>query len=309
MLLSIIVPIYNAEKYLPRCLDSLLNQGLGEDEMEIVCVDDGSTDGSLSVLRGYEERCSCVRVFSQENHGAWAARNRGLDEAKGDVVTFCDADDYLIPDGLGYVMRTFWNDDVDVICHASTTLDRNKLKTWKENNVVDGSVICEGEGKKIYERDPKYFVWNTIIRRSIIEELQLRFLPLTMSEDSTFMLELMMSVSKAIDVSSNIYRYTVSEGQVTRQRDPKTMRTCIDNYLHFMSELKKYNQENVIQIQKRPLFSRAFSACLSRKELSELNARLDALNIKFLPYPVYVPLSFLFRKIFVPFVLPHISRG
>lgn len=309
MLLSIIVPIYNAEKYLPRCLDSLLDQGLGEDEMEIVCVDDGSTDGSLSVLRGYEERCSCVRVFSQENNGAWAARNRGLDEAKGDVVTFCDADDYLIPDGLGYVMRTFWNDDVDVICHASTTLDRNKLKAWKENNIVDGSVICKGDGKKIYERDPKYFVWNTIIRRSIIEELQLRFLPLTMSEDSTFMLELMMSVSKAIDVSSNIYRYTVSEGQVTRLRDPKTMRTCIDNYLHFMSELKKYNQENVIQIQKRPLFSRAFSACLSRKELSELNARLDALNIKFLPYPVYVPLSFLFRKIFVPFVLPHISRG
>lgn len=309
MLLSVIVPVYNAEKYLPRCLDSLLNQGLSEDEMEILCVDDGSTDGSTEILREYECMHPCVKMYVQENAGAGAARNVGLVHACGDVITFCDADDYLIPLALGFVLRTFWNEEVDVICHGSTTLDAKKLKTWKEDNDVKGEILCKGDGRMVYERDPKYFVWNTLIRRGFIEQHHLRFPLLRMTEDSCFMLELMMLRPRCIDISSNIYRYTESKGQITRNRDPEEMRRFVQDYLHFLTRLHDFGLKRVIEFQKRPFYSRMLSADLNRSEYSVWSGKVTALSISMPPYPCYKISSLLFRKLFLPYILPRLSRG
>lgn len=309
MLLSVIVPVYNAERTLQRCLDSLLSQGLPEADLEIVCVDDGSSDGSLSILHREAASHPCIKVFSQKNQGAGAARNVGLDHASGDVITFCDADDYLIPNGLGYVMDTFWNDKIDVLCHASTTLSTAKLKTWQEENEVRGEVIYDGSGREVYERDTKYFVWNTLISRSFLERIRLRFLPMTMSEDSVFMLELMMQAEHAVDVSSNIYRYTVSGQQVTSRRNPELMRKCLADYLVFMERLQHYEQNQVIGALKQPFYSRALSAALTQAEYASMRQSVARFGIKACPYWIYQPMSWLYRTIFVPYVLPHISRG
>lgn len=309
MLLSIIVPVYNAEKSLPRCLDSLLNQGLDEGEMEVICVDDGSTDGSLFVLKHYAENYPCIHVLAQKNAGAGAARNLGLDHACGEVVTFCDADDYLVPLGLGYIIDSFWDETVDVICHGSITLDAHRLKFWHEGNDVCGKIICQGSGSEVYRRDPKYFVWNSIIRRSFIENARLRFLPYPITEDACFLLELLMANPRTLDVSSNIYRYTVSEGQITRQRDPRLMRECIEAYLHFLSRLQYYGLRQVMKIQEKPFLSRVLSANLDRKEFAELKPRIGDVGIRVVPYCCYKPMSFLFRRLFVPYILPKLRRG
>lgn len=309
MLLSVIVPVYNAERTLQRCLDSLLKQGLAEDDLEIVCVDDGSSDGSLSILHREAASHPCIKVFSQKNQGAGAARNVGLDHASGDVITFCDADDYLIPNGLGYVLDTFWKEKIDVLCHASTTLSAQKMKNWREDYNVQGEVVCDGSGREVYERDTKYFVWNTLIRRSFLERIGLRFLPMTMSEDSVFMLELMMQAEHAVDVSSNIYRYTVSGQQVTSRRDPELMRKCLADYLVFMERLKHYEQNQVLGALKQPFYSRALSAALTQAEYASMRQSTARFGIKACPYWMYKPMSWLYRTIFVPYVLPHISRG
>ena len=89
---SVIIPVYNTEKYLGECLDSVMGQSL--EGTEVVCIDDGSTDGSLKVLREYAGKNGSMRVFSQENQGAGKARNLGLEEACGEYVAFLDADDY-----------------------------------------------------------------------------------------------------------------------------------------------------------------------------------------------------------------------
>lgn len=309
MLLSIIVPVYNAEKFLPRCLDSLLNQGLGEGEMEVVCVDDGSTDGSLQILQNYAKEHACIKVFMQKNMGAGVARNKGLDNVAGEIVTFCDADDYLIPGGLGSVIRTFWSDEVDVVCHGSETLDAKKLRSWKDPYEVNGVILAEGTGRNIYERSPKYFVWNTLIRRSFLEQLHLRFLPFVMAEDASFLLELMMAEPRTRDVSSNIYRYTVSDHQITRQRNPEMMMRCVDAYLHFLSRLRYYGQSEVLKSQLVPFYSRVLSADLNREEFSRLAEKTHAMDIRIGSFFSYVPMSFLFRRFFVPFILPKIGRG
>lgn len=309
MLLSVIVPVYNAERTLQRCLDSLLTQGIAEDDLEIVCVDDGSSDGSLSILHREAASHPCIKVFSQKNQGASAARNVGLNHASGDVITFCDADDYLIPNGLGYVLDTFWNEKIDVLCHASTTLSIAKLRTWQEENEVRGEVIYEGSGREVYERDTKYFVWNTLISRSFLERIRLRFLPMTMSEDSVFMLELMMQAEHSVDVSSNIYRYTVSGQQVTSRRDAELMRKCLADYLAFMERLQHYEQNQVIDALKQPFYSRALSADLTQTEYVSMRQSVARFGIKACPYWMYQPMSWLYRTLFVPYVLPHISRG
>ena len=91
--ISIIVPVYNVEKYLKECLDSLINQTL--EDIEIICINDGSTDNSLAILEEYQKKDSRIKVFSQRNQGVSAARNLGIEKATGEYLTFLDSDDRL----------------------------------------------------------------------------------------------------------------------------------------------------------------------------------------------------------------------
>ena len=91
--ISIIVPVYNVEKYLKECLDSLINQTL--EDIEIICINDGSTDNSLAILEEYQKKDSRIKVFSQKNQGVSAARNLGIEKATGEYLTFLDSDDRL----------------------------------------------------------------------------------------------------------------------------------------------------------------------------------------------------------------------
>ena len=95
-LISVIIPVYNSELYLKECLDSVINQTYKK--IEIICVDDGSTDHSLDILNFYQKKDSRIKVFTQENSGPSAARNKALDMAKGDYISFVDSDDFLKPD-------------------------------------------------------------------------------------------------------------------------------------------------------------------------------------------------------------------
>ena len=111
--ISILVAVYNSAAYLPQCLDSLLGQTLHD--IEVLCVDDASTDNSLAILRQYAERDTRVKVFAlDENHGIAFARNVALSNASGEFICFVDSDDWLAPNALEAVCKTF-TDDVDSV--------------------------------------------------------------------------------------------------------------------------------------------------------------------------------------------------
>lgn len=99
-IISTIIPLYNAEKYIARCLDSILAQDMDAGKLEIIVVDDGSTDGGAAIVDRYATKHSDIRLIKQANGGVSSARNRGLKEASGDYVHFVDADDALIVGGV-----------------------------------------------------------------------------------------------------------------------------------------------------------------------------------------------------------------
>ena len=115
MFLSMIIPVYNAEKYLAECLDSCLAQDLPQADYEIICINDGSKDGSLSILRSFEARHSNITVIDQPNGGVSVARNTGIDAARGDYIWFIDSDDLIRPNSLGLLKELVRQEVCDVL--------------------------------------------------------------------------------------------------------------------------------------------------------------------------------------------------
>ena len=125
MKLSIIIPVYNVEAYLLRCLESCVNQDVPLGEYEIIIINDGSTDGSLKVAESFVVQHPHVTLISQPNGGLSAARNMGLRSAKGDYIWFVDSDDWITKDCLKGLSGRLWKDSVDIlgVCKANVLED------------------------------------------------------------------------------------------------------------------------------------------------------------------------------------------
>ncbi len=331
-MLSVIVPVYNAEDFLTRCLDSLLRQGVKD--YEVICVNDGSTDGSLNVLETYVKRHGdIVRIINQTNGGVSKARNAGLDAAHGDVIAFCDADDYLIPDAYRFLLHNFWRDDTDVLKFNSVTLDNRMLKVWKEPDGVSGMVSFDGSGHDFYCRFHPCFVWTNLYRKSFLDQNHLRFGEQGFAEDIAFSLNLFMLNPHCVAVDANVYRYTISEQQVTRCRSKASMHRMVDDMLMLFQKMCDYGKtyqylKSSIEEYKEqlmsPCISRILSADYDRKEWEIVKERLR--QVKALPmhgsrmsarvvneimgsFMVYKMCGCFYRSVFVPYVLPQMSRN
>lgn len=333
-MLSVIVPVYNAEAFLARCLDSLLNQDV--EDYEIVCVNDGSTDNSGTILKDYKRvHPQVITLVEQDNQGLPAARNAGMAVAKGNQITFCDSDDYVIPGAYGYILKTFWKEGVDVLKFNSITVDQYVQKEWKETNDVRGKVLYEGRGLRyVVERTPNFsFVWSYIYDSAFLSRNQITFRSIRQCEDVAFNLDVYICNPYVIQVSSNIYRYTISDGQITRVREPHRMRSVVDSYMYLFENMNAYMlqepeiKEALLAYKQRetlPCMSRVLSADYTRKEF--LSVRHSFLKLEVLPmrlqgkaskvinvvmanYLMYWMASFLYRKLFLPYVLPHLRRN
>ena len=115
MKLSIIVPVYNVEAFLSKCVDSLLAQDLPKEDYEVILVDDGSTDGSGALCDTLAAEHGNIRVIHQQNHGLSGARNAGIPAASGDYILFVDSDDYLCPDVLGTLVGLMESKELDIL--------------------------------------------------------------------------------------------------------------------------------------------------------------------------------------------------
>lgn len=175
---SVIIPVYNAMPYLARCIDDVLSQTMHE--IEIICVDDGSTDDSLNVLQAYAKRDERIRIFTQQNKFAGAARNRGIDEARGEYLMFLDADDLFEPQ-LVEMLYTACERDMAQMALCRSDIFDMLHNTYKKNNPLARELFPV----KIPFAPAEYadylfqFVtpapWGKIFRRDLIMDGGIRF--------------------------------------------------------------------------------------------------------------------------------------
>lgn len=333
--LSIVIPAYNAANVIERCLDSILDQDYHID-VEIIVVNDGSTDNTVEILARYEKQYPNIfRIISKENGGQAAARNLGKDMASGDWLWFCDADDYIMKNGLSYVLDNFVDSSIDICTFSSITLDPIALKTFKEPDHPEASVFFEGPSINGYKKKIYHFGCNHIYRLNAIRDIRIH--DFTMTEDMLFNLEVYRKNLRLRCTNANIYRYTVSENQLTRKRDPKSMRKAIKGYEYLFNYVKGiqnlegkedkslYESLEIMLIgQFLPFVSRVLSSDLTISEFRELFERLKQNGVfpikgtgkmcrifNFIGcHPSLFPMMrFLHKKVVIPYILPKKSRN
>ena len=162
--ISVIVPVFNVAGYLPQCVDSILSQDYGN--LEVILIDDGSTDGSGEICDRYAALDSRVRAIHQKNGGAAAAKNAGLRLATGEYLAFADSDDYLEPDAYGFLMKALLETGADAVQGSFREVYRNRA----EEQRISEEIL---EGYDYLLRFPKDFscalLWNKLYRRALFD--------------------------------------------------------------------------------------------------------------------------------------------
>ena len=205
---SVIMPIYNAYDYLRPAIDSVLAQTL--EEIELICVDDGSTDRSLDILKEYQKADSRVRIVTENNAGPSIARNKGLSRARGEYIVFLDADDFSEPAMLEKLYELSVRENLDIAV-AKYDIYNNRKSRFEENIHSDHGEIFEGGAIISKNTYPDYilqcttgYVWNKMFRREFLDEKELQFDPeLKVFEDTYFVvtaLSLADRVGKVPDI-------------------------------------------------------------------------------------------------------------
>lgn len=214
-MLSVIVPVYNAESFLSRCLDSLLRQTYPH--LEIICVNDGSTDGSAAILDAYAAKDSRVKVIHKENAGVSVARNRGLALAKGDIIGFCDADDAYVPGALERVVALFESAECEIVVTGFYTLGEDGSGPVR---CVPEAFPCTGrelQERMLYQDCIMGAVWNKFFKRACVSGVKFDT-RLTHCEDMHFVSQVLQRYPEAkVFISSQItYNYVVNNTSATR---------------------------------------------------------------------------------------------
>lgn len=208
-LVSVLVPVYNVEKYLDKCLDSILSQTLTQ--IEVICVNDGSTDGSLEILEKYQKMDSRISIVTKENGGLPSARNAGLDRAKGKYVGFVDSDDYVEANMFEILYNTAEKEHSDVvICGANIFPEEPHADGWLYD-------CLSPSYKKIEKFDPNMlffdvsvtpFLWRTIIRKELIDKNQLRLQEdVVLGEDKAFQCKVYPLAKSITVIPDKLYNY------------------------------------------------------------------------------------------------------
>jgi len=179
--ISVIMPIYNASDYLKPAIDSVLNQTLTE--LELICVDDGSTDNSLEILKQYQESDERVRIITETNAGPALARNNGIRRSRGEYLAFVDADDFLEPTFLEVLYAIAKHDSLDIAISRFDIYNNKKskfevpVKADHSDIYSDGVVTSKSEHPDYILSSTVGSAWNKLFRRSFVVEKQLEFLP------------------------------------------------------------------------------------------------------------------------------------
>ena len=228
MKVSVVIPVYNTAPYLKKCLDSVINQTL--QGIELICVDDGSTDNSFEVLNGYQKRHHNVFVVKQENQGQSVARNRALELAKGDYIAFVDSDDWIASDFLEKMYNSAIKYGADFVnCLLSfvdvvKNTEKRYGKEFKFTSLHGDEIIVNKLSNKEVNSSPV----NKIYLRSFLKKNSINFPEGTINEDILFTTKVAFFATKTSFINEVLYFALVREGSTTRSFSIKNVEASLN---------------------------------------------------------------------------------
>ena len=243
---SVIVPAYNNEKYIGRCLESLLRQDF-TGSYEIVMVNDGSADKTLEIAEEIAKEHDNVRIFTQKNSGVSAARNAGLSHARGNYVLFADSDDFVEPRYISALYDAIERSGADIACCNYRNInDKNTIGIGcifrHRPGVFDSAKML---GSLLRDVTVRSYVWNKMFRRGLFEENDIKF-PLGVHfEDARIMPRLFYHADKIAVIKDELYNYVQRKGSITGTMTAKKVFQYIGAYggiRDFLDEVNEFSK-------------------------------------------------------------------
>lgn len=208
--LSIIVPVYNVERYIHACMESIFHQGLDDKDFEVIIVNDGTQDRSMEVIQDIISQHDNITVINQENQSLSVARNNGIAVAKGEYILMPDSDDLLIKNSLSILLEKALESKADMVVADFLEMTDEEIKHL-DNIAQKYMKVKEKTGEQMFLEDlnPRQcYVWRTLYRRAFIQENNLTFIPGVRYQDVPFTHECYLRAGKCLKVSRllNVYR-------------------------------------------------------------------------------------------------------
>ena len=227
---SIIVPVYNSERYIFDCINSILKQTFTD--FELLLIDDGSKDDSLGICQAFEKRDSRIRLYHKENGGVSSARNIGLDNALGDYLAFCDSDDFVEPEWIETLVHGIRRENLDVVVSGFNAIIDGECYD-KIGLGTSDSVLTKSHFFQLRKSGMDSFVWNKLFVRKIIDQEKLRFdCEVSYGEDSIFVLNYLLSCKGDIGISNTYtYNYRVSNKDSLTKKYIPNIGECLQKVL------------------------------------------------------------------------------
>jgi glycosyltransferase involved in cell wall biosynthesis len=254
MLLSIIIPIYNVEKYIDRCLQSIFSQNVSAKDFEVICVNDGTPDNSMQIVKRYAEKYSNLHIINQPNQGLSVARNSGMAKAKGDYLWFVDSDDSVSPTSISEVIELINSGlDVDFISFDNIEI-RSDVQTYRSTftkntyqkyygKIHDGYFFC----RKL----PTGLSQKNLFSRKFLSDNKLTFTPGIFHEDQDFLVRCYSKAKKILPVHKAWYNYYIrTSGSITSTFKIKRfydILKVIDAFNRLSAESNDYKEITVLQ--------------------------------------------------------------
>lgn len=225
--ISIIVPIYNAEKYLNKCIESLINQT--KKELEFILVNDGSTDNSEEIIKSYKDKR--IKYFKNENQGIGKTRNFGIEKATGKYIMFVDSDDYIDKNMAKLMFDKAFSNSLDmVVCDYYKVINNEnieeKLPSFKQTTLKNSpNLLC----------DINLSPWNKIYKTSLIKDNNIKFVENLKYEDAPFVIEALDKANKVGKVNKCLNYYVIHGNSETTVRDKRVF-----DILKIIDKIRKY---------------------------------------------------------------------
>jgi len=289
MKLSIIIPYYNGEQWIGKCLDSLLKQDLLSDEYEIIVVDDGSTH-SIEALMKYMNDNPHIHYLHHKNQKHAASRNYGMTIAQGDYVFFCDCDDFVAENVLGRLCDLAASEAADILLFNARRLEENENPSQPKRNF--DNVKSFESGMAYMSQPPHHFrggAWQFLIRRCFMEEKNVKFVPeMVNREEYLFFLQLMLASGKLLKVDVDVYYYVQHptswvhlEGKIN---NTEAYIGCILLYLNYLTRVRKRLAEEgkvssglLEAMQKKEVID-TFNILTNKFRFSSIKANLEMIG-------------------------------